>query len=275
MCGLNTVEPWLVVYEYLHGRVKREDLVNKLYKLLSKPYGSPDYLLGLELLKAVKSQLPMDKLIEILKPLRELKEKLYNDTDPENIVNEYSRDYSVSMGLLTLLEIYPFIGLVDKLDKRIRELTIKAFHEIRGDRLWEFLRAVIHGPIASLPPTHMVKYLEFLSNLNLDRDMDLLKFKIDLLNMILEDYPVKVFVENPGLVERIGLTLDEIGKALLEDVDKEFIRGVYSDLTVLVSGVNKLCGVEGGVSVCKRIYEIAGDTIKKLYEEISRNKLYP
>lgn len=260
-----------MVQEYLNGEISDKVLSNKLYQLLAKPCGSKDFIYGLELLKTIKSQVPIEKYISVITNLREIKSKLYNDTSPENMIKSYLENYSLSMGLLTLLESYPFLGLIDKFMDRVKELTFYAFKKLKNNELWEFLRALIHGPLTSLLPRQIIEYLEYLEKLELEDFNNPIKFKINLLNMILDNYPVKIFLENSRLTRNIGLMIDRISRSLLENFDEELIREIYSDLTVLISNVYKLCGVEDGTKVYREVNELALTSIRELYSEINEH----
>ena len=81
------------------------------------------------------------------------------------------------------MSIYPFIGLEDKLYDRVIELTSRVFEEISdSSKLYDFLNALINGPLIMLKPKYMAEYLYFINSLG--EGYDKLLFKIDLLKTI-------------------------------------------------------------------------------------------
>ena len=266
----NTIydDPWRVAYELAHGAIEADEVGEKLVMLLSNPINSREYMAGLDLLKAVKSQAPLDKQLKVYKRLASIKEKILEDTKPETVIDAYLKNHDMGMGLLTLLEIYPLIGLIDELEPRLESMTIKAFEKISDPgKQWSFLRAIIYGPAAVLTSKHMIKYLDFIKGLH--DSVEKLVFRIDLLNMIIREYPIKILAENTELIERLSKVLISICNEILSHSnDLSVINRVYSDFTVLISSINGLCRESEGRIVCEKINELAGHAVREVYEKI-------
>ncbi len=266
--------PWLAAYKCAQRKCDLSEAGRILGELLSKPMGSREYFIGLEFLKALKSQLRIEDFLTVLRKgiSRELIEKLLRDTEPSKILELYRENYLGAMGLLTVLELYPLAGLTNELLDRIVKLIMEAPKKFKGKDLIDFCRALIYGPIATLPMDKLVVLIDKV--LELPSTPECLIVKADLATMIPDVYPPKVLQENPLIAEKIGILLRDIAEntLLLLEEDPDRALDIYSELSLFQTRMNNICRSLNDWSLCKTVSEKAGETLLRMFEAVG--KLY-
>ena len=266
--------PWLAAYKCARKKCDLGEAGRILGELLSNPMGSKEYYVGLEFLKALKSQLRLEDFLAVLKSgiSRGLVEKLLRDTEPAKILELHRENYLGAMGLLTILELYPLAGLTDELLDRIIKLTKGASEKFKGKELIDFCRALIYGPIATLPMDKLIVLIDKV--LELPSTPECLVVKADLATMIPDVYPPKILQENPLIAEKIGYLLRDVAEntLLLLEEDPDRALDIYSELSLFQTRMNNICRSLNDWSLCKTVSEKAGETLLRMFEAIG--KLY-
>ncbi len=264
--------PWLAAYKCAQDKCDLGEASKILHDLLSRDPGTREYLAGLEFLKALKSQLRFDKFMMVLKraATRKLIDKLVDEAVPERIIDAYRENYPLAMGYLTILELFPVAGLMDELVERIKALMKLASEKLSGKMLVEFCRALIYGPIASLPVDKLVALIDNVRTL--PSSPECLQIKADLATMIPDVYPPKLLQENPLIAEKIGELLRDVAEETLklveEDPDKTL--GIYSELSLFQTRMNNICRSLNDWRLCKTVAENAGKPLARMFETVGK-----
>ncbi|ADI32049.1 hypothetical protein [Staphylothermus hellenicus] len=266
--------PWLTVYECLRSKCDFSEIGRILKDLLMRPTDTEEYMVGLELLKALKSQAPVEVLLRSISMVVDegLIKKVLEDTKPEKILEEYRKNYFKGMGLITLLEIFPFLNLRDELAERVKELLRQAPEKIDNEKdLREFLRAITFGPLSVLSPVKLKDVLVFIKD-KLSNKPLCLQTKTDIVSMIVDNYPPQILGENTEIIDIIADILREVAEntILLASSELERALNIYSDINIFISKIRKLCEDLGRFDLCRRIWDRAGDSLNELYEKIGK-----
>ncbi|MCD6300578.1 MAG: hypothetical protein J7L82_00725, partial [Staphylothermus sp.] len=203
-------DPWGTIYWCSRNDCDLEVIGKIIAKLLTSD-NREMFKTGLEALKAVKSQLQIDKQIPIMRAILENLDprQVLENTSGDKIVSAMNYDYREAMGLITLLETYPILGLKKYLPTRILETIAEAFKNIRDWlKLLELLRAIIYGPISVLPPIELNELVHKLDELSYKEEI--VWFKADLLMALPEIYPPKYYEEYPQLIKLINKLLKDV-----------------------------------------------------------------
>lgn len=266
--------PWLTIYDCLRSKCDFSEIGRILKDLLMKPMNTKEYIVGLELLKAIKSQAPVEILFRSISMVVDDKviKKILEDTKPDKILEEYKKNYFKGMGLITLLEIYPFLNLRDELAERVKELLREAPEKIDNEKdLREFLRALTFGPLSVLSPAKLKDVLVFIRD-NLSNKPLCLQTKTDIISMIVDNYPPQILGENIEIIDIIADILREVAENTILLASSELDRAVniYSDINIFMSKIRKLCEDLGRFDLCRRVWDRAGDALNELYEKIGK-----
>ncbi len=265
--------PWLTAYEYTRGEHEAREVANALKILLLQPYMSKKYLTGLEFLKALKSQLPPNEFMRILGICldEKLLSKLINETEPRKIIKTYKENYGAAMGLITILEILPVLRKTELLVQRIIEIIGLIREEIGEDsKAHELCRALIYGPIASIPPSKLLPVIEEI--MKLPGTPGCLMGKIDFLTAVPDIYPPKMLQESRDTIEKLGDLLHNIAEELLVLVEKDPDTAVdaYYQLGLFNTRMNALCRMLGDWTSCRIMKEKGGETLARALEAIGK-----
>ncbi len=264
-------DPWMIAYECSRGRCDIREIALKLRGKLLAPTDSRDYFEGLELFKALKSQLPPQMFIELLKNLltRDLVEKLTREITCDRVLKYFKESRDKGYSALTILEIYPLLKMKDSSKRIIAGILSKidnmGFDE---DEKLEIYRALIHGPIASLPLSDMKDIIKlFIDKLG---DKTALQASADLLVMIAQNYPSKLFHENPDIAEHMGLLLKAIAEKtlLLVDDDPDTALRIYHQIGLFKTLISGICRELGDMKLCSRVWRSAGETLEEMFRSL-------
>jgi len=267
-------DPWLVAYECSKKKCDIAEIIVILRQLLSSHQESREYIIGLELLKALKSMVPPAMYIRLARKVfdEELLDKIVSDLDPEIVINEYAKNYAVGMSYLTLLETLPFLGkrkeAFDKMISILKTATIKLKDD--PELLREFVRALVFGPFSFLSPNLLVKLFRTIQELP-DEPL-YLQLKSDLLLMIIENYPPKMFQDYPEISVMIGKLLRGIAERnlLIFSEDPDMALSVYYQLSVFLSKMSNMCRELNDWKPCGTVMKEAGETLSEMNSRIGR-----
>ncbi len=265
--------PWLVAYECSKKKCNLDEVLSVLKQLLSSKQGTKEYIIGLELLKALKSMIPTAMYISLARKVfdEKLLDKIISDLDPEIIINEYTKNYAVGMSYLTLLETLPFLSKRREAFNIMIDLLKTATARLidNPELLRELMRALVFGPFSALPPSLLVELLKTLQE-ELPNESLILQLKSDLLLMIIENYPPKMFQDYPEIPVMIGRLLRGIAEQnlLLLDKDPDTAIMVYYQVSVFLSKTNNMCSELRDWKPCERIIEEAGETLSEMNRRI-------
>jgi hypothetical protein len=254
------------------GEIVPENIAERLRELISTSPSSPEFKLGLNLLSFLRSLVEPSIRSEILKRAlkRDFVARLKELLKPETIVKSYREDYSIGMGLLTLLEVLMPYLTRDEAVKLLTGLSKAAVQGLEGEALREFSRALIYGPLTNLKSEVLESFLMFMEHLNGHPNIALLK--AELLVAILRMYPPKVFIERPGIVGEIGKVLKDVSSTALRAFTEDTLiaERIYWEVNNILSAMSSLCGEIKDWSPCQKILNIAGNELNKMYDVVGR-----
>lgn len=269
-----TLNPWTAIYDCLREKCDFAEIGLILKDLLMKPINSKDYMIGLELLKSIKSQAPIKELLLSVSMISDdiVIDKIMRDTDPDLIIREYTKNYFKGMGLITLLELYPLFRRSDEMVDRIKRLLLIAPEKIDDEKdLRELLRAVIYGPLSVLTPNRLKDVLMFIRDKLTNKPM-CLQVKADIISMVIENYPPRVFEDSPEIIDLlIDILRDVAGNTvslLTEDLDRAV--SIYSDINIFMTEISRLCKELGRFDLCRRVWNRTGNVLDEMYERIGK-----
>lgn len=265
--------PWLTAYEYIRGEHDPAEVANALRTLLLQPYMSKRYLAGLEFLRALKSQLPPNEFMRIIGRSLDgkLSSKLIRETEPYNIIKAYKENYVAAMGLITILELLPMLRKTELLVQRITTIIGLVRKEVGEDsKAHELCRALIYGPIASIPPGKLLPVIEEI--MKLPGTPGCLMGKIDFLKAVPDIYPPKMLHKSRETVEKLGDLLHNIAEELLVLVkkDPDTAIDVYYQLGLFNTRMNALCRMLGDWTPCRIVKEKGGETLVRALEAVGK-----
>jgi len=265
-------DPWGAIYWCSRNNCDLEVIGKTIAKLLMSNDKNM-YETGLEILKAVKSQLQVDKQIRIIKTMNKNLDpvKILEDTKADRIVTAMNYNYSEAMGLITLLETYPLLGLKKYLSSRIFEIIALAIEGI-GERskLIELLRAIIYGPIGMLTPTELNDLINGLNKLG--NRGEIILFKADLLMALPEIYPPKYYEEYPQLIKLINKLLKDVVEQSLIRIDKDldYVMELVDRINLFKLRINHICSELGNFKTCQEVFKNLEDSLNELYSRIGK-----
>ncbi len=267
-------DPWGTIYDCLRGKCDLGEIADFIREYLSKPISDKEYFYGLEALRALKSQASIDKLLSVLRMsvTRDLLDKIIRDTEPSVVIDEYLRNYLKGMGLLTLLELYPLFGLSNRLVGRVKELLRLASQKVGDEKqLREFLRSIIYGPLSVIPPERLSEILSFAEKELPDKPL-CLQFKADLLAMIPENYPSKIFLEHSEILESMASLLRSIAEKTILLIEKDLERAIdiYNEVNLFVTRLRRICEDLGRFDLCQKFWEETGDSVREMYNRMGK-----
>lgn len=267
--------PWSIAYECSRRKCSVNEIVEVLSEFLSKPMNSGEYKAGLEFIKVLKSQAPRDVMSEVIEGIknRGLVDKLLKDTDPDIVISTFRKDYSMALGLLTILELYPFIGLEERLVDYSTKIIVKApkvFGRHSPQMLRELMRSLIYGPLTVLRPVDLDKMVDTIRSL--PNEPLYLQLKADLLLMIVESYPQGLFLDNIKLITCLAELVRDLAKGIVSLLsgDPEMAMDVYSELNTFISKMNRICVELSTTDPCKLLISIAGKDLEEAYNRIGK-----
>ncbi len=265
-------DPWGTIYWCSRNNCDLKVIGKTIAKLLMSN-DKNRYKTGLEILKAVKSQLQIDKQLLIIKTMTMNIDpvKILEDTTADKIVIAMTNDYNEAMGLITLLEIYPLLGLKKCLASRILETISLAIKTIKErSKLVELLRAIIYGPISVLSP---VELFDLINNLDqLGSSGEIILFKSDLLMALSEIYPPKYYEEFSQLTRLINKLLREVLEQALIRIDKDldFVIELVDRINLFKLRINRVCSELGNFKICEEIFRDLEDSLNELYSRVGK-----
>ncbi len=265
-------DPWGTIYWCSRNSCDLEVIGKTIAKLLMSSDKNM-YRTGLEILKAVKSQLQVDKQLRITKTMitNINPVKILEDTTGDKIVTAMTNDYSEAMGLITLLEIYPLLGLKKYLASRILETISLAIKTIKErSKLVELLRAIIYGPISMLSPLELYDLINSLDKLG-NRE-EIILFKSDLLMALPEIYPPKYYEEYPQLTKLTNKLLKELVEQSLIRIEKDldFVMELVDRINLFKIRINRVCSELGNFKIYEEIFKDLKDSLSELYSRIGK-----
>ncbi len=269
--------PWLIAYECSRNKCNTDEIALILREKLLADNNTEKYLQGLELFKALKSQLPPHLFIDMLRKTltKKLIDKITGEINCERVIEYYKTSRELGYSLLTILEIYPLLGMKDLLKSMIIGIIHKALEEIPDyrDRL-ELCRALIHGPIASLPLNELKDILRVFRE-KLD-DKACLVAATDLLVMITQNYPPKSFSEYRDIALPIGELLRSIAEKtlLLLEEDPDTALEIYHQLGLFKTYLTGICRELNEWKICDTVWSISKDALNEMFKEVGKIELF-
>ena len=265
-------DPWGTIYWCSRNNCDLGVIGKTIAKLL-KSDDKDMYRIGLEILKAVKSQFRVDKQLSVIKTMIKNIDpaKILEDTKAEKIVAAMNNDYGEAMGLVTLLEIYPLLGLKKYLAARILETIEMALKRIKErSKLLELLRALIYGPISTMSPIELSDLINKLDRLSNGETITF--FKADLLMALPEIYPPKYYEEYPQLIKLINKLLkDVIEQAIIKiDKDLDYVKELIDKINLFRLRINNVCRELGNFKTCQEIFKGLEDSLNELYAKVGK-----
>ncbi|OYT40603.1 MAG: hypothetical protein B6U89_01610 [Desulfurococcales archaeon ex4484_58] len=263
------IDPWGSAYLCSINKCSLDDASKVLNKLLNS--SDQDFRTGIEYLKALKSYLEPGKFLYVFKNslTEELIDKLVKISSSENILSSFNKDYNYALGLITILELYPFMDKYRELEDNLKKLISSGYKLINEDSLLDFYHALIYGPISTLPIEILDRIIEEFNKLPFKPE--LLIVKSDLLKMIIEAYPPKLLVEKKHVFDTISRLVIDISEKLLLmlEEDRESVSRILSDLNIFQQQLLHVCRETGDWSICRDFHIKTKEVLDRLYEEIS------
>ena len=267
--------PWGIAYECSKGRCDIDKIIEVLSGFLSKPISSREYKAGLEFIKVLKSQASTDVIFKVMKGIKSkgLVNKLLEDADPDTVISVFEKDYSTALGLLTILELYPSMGLEEILVDYSTKIIVKAskaFGKRNPQILRELMRALIYGPLTMLRPMDLDKVVNAIRSL--PNEPLYLRLKADFLLMIVENYPQGLFLGNTKLIKYMAELVKDLAKGIVSSlsIDSETAMSVYSELNMFISKMNRICVELSTTNPCKLLANIAGEALEEAHNKIGK-----
>ncbi len=267
--------PWGIAYECSKGRCDIDKIIEVLSGFLSKPISSREYKAGLEFIKVLKSQASTDVIFKVMKGIKSkgLVNKLLEDADPDTVISVFEKDYSTALGLLTILELYPSMGLEEILVDYSTKIIVKAskaFGKRNPQILRELMRALIYGPLTMLRPMDLDKVVNAIRSL--PNEPLYLRLKADFLLMIVENYPQGLFLGNTKLIKYMAELVKDLAKGIVSllSIDSETAMSVYSELNMFISKMNRICVELSTTNPCKLLVNMAGEALEEAHNKIGK-----
>lgn len=267
--------PWSIAYECSKRKCDVNKVVEVLGEFLSKPISSREYRAGLEFIKVLKSQAPTDVVFKVIEGIKskELINKLLKDTDPDTVISVFRKDYPTALGLLTIFELYPSIGLEERLVDYSTKMIVKASKVFGGRNpqiLRELMMALIYGPLTMLRPVDLDKIINTIRSL--PNEPLYLQLKADFLLMIVESYPQGLFLDNIKLITHLAELVKDLAKGIVSllSEDLETAMSVYSELNLFISKMNRTCIELSTTDPCKLLINIAGKALEEAHNKIGK-----
>ena len=267
--------PWGIAYECSKGRCDIDKIIEVLSGFLSKPISSREYKAGLEFIKVLKSQASTDVIFKVMRGIKSkgLVNKLLEDADPDTVISVFEKDYSTALGLLTILELYPSMGLEEILVDYSTKIIVKAskaFGKRNPQILRELMRALIYGPLTMLRPMDLDKVVNAIRSL--PNEPLYLRLKADFLLMIVENYPQGLFLGNTKLIKYMAELVKDLAKGIVSllSIDSETAMSVYSELNMFISKMNRICVELSTTNPCKLLVNMAGEALEEAHNKIGK-----
>lgn len=267
--------PWGIAYECSKGRCDIDKIIEVLSGFLSKPISSREYKAGLEFIKVLKSQASTDVIFKVMKGIKSkgLVNKLLEDADPDTVISVFEKDYSTALGLLTILELYPSMGLEEILVDYSTKIIVKAskaFGKRNPQILRELMRALIYGPLTMLRPMDLDKVVNAIRSF--PNEPLYLRLKADFLLMIVENYPQGLFLGNTKLIKYMAELVKDLAKGIVSllSIDSETAMSVYSELNMFISKMNRICVELSTTNPCKLLVNMAGEALEETHNKIGK-----
>ncbi len=266
-------DPWSMGYLCSIGKCDLRELSNGIVELISKPRDSLEYRFCLEFIKVFKSYAKPHVFLDFIHMVfnQRVIEKIRRDIRSVDIVELYIRDHSLAMDYLTILEIYPILGLSHELIDIVLSM-IKRVDEVLkdNDRLRSFYTTLVYGPLSSLTLRDLGKVIREI--IDLPHTLNHLFLKSSIVSMVVETYPPKMFQEHREFMDTLSLLIRDIVEKLIIMVDDEpeLVIELYREINNSYYKIIGICHVLRDDTLCKPLHHHLDKYFNRLVELISK-----
>ncbi len=241
-----------------------------LKSMLRKSINNIEYRAVLEFLKVFRSKAKYDNLIEMMNNVftdKELLNKLICDTTSQNILKYYENDKAVANGLLTLLEYLAMAGLREHVYKTVYKMFSSLYtKDIDYIKYGDLIRGIIFGPLLALPIENICEVANIVTDKPASIGQTLIE--LDLLNMIIEFIPAKIYFGNECMSSTILKLIFNITEySVNSSIDLYELENIARGTSVLVEKLSFRCHEIGSTQSCRKLIEEIRKTISPLYSK--------